>query len=125
MRQELLLICGLKTKKAKFSIPNSKRLDKPFTGYWHVPGTFLLLGETVEECLSRVAKEEIGLIINIKEPKLLWLDQELEEPRGHVVHLVYLIKVSNGDVKESKTQKFFFKPPEQLIPSHRHIFLNI
>ena len=40
---------------------HTKRDMEPFKGLWHLPGSFLLLGETVDECVGRLASEELGL----------------------------------------------------------------
>lgn len=112
-------------RNEKGQVLYKKRLDEPFQGYWHLPGSFILLGETVKQCIARVASEEVGLSANVKEPKLLWLDEDLHEPRGHVIHLVYLLHAASGDIKVSEKMKFYFEPPQKLIPSHREIFLNV
>ena len=35
----------------------TKRDVEPFAGMWRLPGSFLLKGETISECLKRIAKE--------------------------------------------------------------------
>ena len=112
-------------KNERGSVLYLKRETEPFIGKWHVPGSFLLKGEPVKDCVKRIAKEEIGLDLNGSDFKLLWSDEELNEPRGHVVHLVYSVRVYKKQVAESEKQKFFFEPPADLIPSHRKIFLNL
>ncbi|MBI5358048.1 NUDIX domain-containing protein [Candidatus Amesbacteria bacterium] len=42
----------------------TKRDVEPYKGFWHLPGSFLLKGETVVECVKRLAQEELGLEIN-------------------------------------------------------------
>ncbi len=101
------------------------RQSEPYLGYWHIPGGFLLVGEAVHECIERIAREEVGLETNGKSPRFLRLDEDLKESRGHVVHIVYSVMVNREAIKENAERKFLFKPPDKLIPSHRHIFLNV
>lgn len=92
---------------------------------WHLPGSFLLKGETVSDCIKRIAKEEINLNIIGDNFKLIQLYEDLQEPRGHIIHLVYLVRINKSQVIESEKQKFCFEPPIPMIPTHRHIFLEI
>src|SRR3989338_3635663 len=62
----------------------TKRDVEPFKGLWHLPGSFLLLGETIDGCVKRLADEELGLKVRGNVFKLLYLDEDLREPRGHV-----------------------------------------
>ena len=103
----------------------TKRDVEPYKGMWHLPGSFLLLGETVDECIKRLAEEELGLEIAGNGFKLRYLDEDLQEPRGHVVHLVYEVRVKKSEVAEIESKKFFFEPPAYMIPTHRNIFLNV
>lgn len=102
-----------------------KRETDPYIGKWHIPGSFLLKGETVRECVKRIAKDETNVELSGSDFKLLWSDEELNEPRGHVIHLVYSVRIYKKQVIETDKQKFFFEPPANLIPSHRKIFLNL
>lgn len=102
-----------------------ERQSEPFMGKWHIPGSFLLKSETIRECVKRIAKDEINLDLKGSDFKLLWSDEELNEPRGHVIHLVYSVRVYGKQVTETDKQKFFFETPADLIPSHRNIFLNL
>jgi len=102
-----------------------KRDVEPFAGMWHFPGSFLLKDETISECTKRIAKEEVGVDLNVEKSKLVQLDEDLQEPRGHVIHLVFLTKVIKSQVIESENKKFFFEPPQPMIPTHRKIFLEI
>lgn len=103
----------------------TKRDVEPFRGLWHLPGSFLLLGETVDGCVKRLAREELGLKIAGNGFKLRYLDEDLQEPRGHVVHLVYEVRVKKSQIGEGKNKRFFFEPPKGMIPTHRNIFLNV
>ena len=77
------------------------------------------------ECVKRLAKEELGLEINESNFKLRNLDEDLNEIRGHVVHLVYEVRLQKKNVIETLDKEFFFEPPKDMIPTHRRIFLNL
>ena len=79
----------------------------------------------VEECVKRIALDEAGIKLDGSDFKLLWLDEELNEPRGRVVHLVYEVKIQKKEISETENIKFFFEPPKDMIPTHRRIFLNL
>jgi len=103
----------------------TKRDVEPFKGLWHLPGSFLLVGEMIDECVKRLAKEELNVEVSGNEFKLRQLDEDLQEPRGHVVHLVYEVRVEKSVVLETESKKFFFEPPKEMIPTHRRIFLEV
>lgn len=42
----------------------TKRSIEPFWGLWHIPGGTVYFGETLEQTVQRVAKEELGLNVN-------------------------------------------------------------
>ena len=67
----------------------------------------------------------MGLKVEENGFKLRYLDEDLQEPRGHVVHLVYEVRVKKSEVAEIESKKFFFEPPADMIPTHRNIFLNV
>jgi ADP-ribose pyrophosphatase YjhB (NUDIX family) len=112
-------------QKRKWGVLYTKRDVEPYKGLWHLPGSFLLKGETVSECVVRLAKEELGLEIKESNFKLRNLDEDLNESRGHVVHLVYEVWIKKQDVVEDENKMFCFEPPKDMIPTHRKIFLNL
>lgn len=95
-----------------------KRDRPPFENYWHVPGGFLLKGETIEECSQRLSKEELG--IEIGKGKFLGIFENINgDPRGHILH--YVLKFKTRDILTS--HHFFKNLPESIIPFHKD-FLN-
>lgn len=46
-----------------------KRLNEPAKGYWYTPGGIILKGESLEDSVLRVCKEETGL--NVESIKLI------------------------------------------------------
>src|SRR3989338_1685543 len=73
----------------------TKRRQPPFAGYWHLPGSFVLNGEALLDCVNRVAKEELG--IKAKGVELAGAFDDIDgDPRGHVVDLVYRCRIESG-----------------------------
>src|SRR3989344_636169 len=92
----------------------TKRDVEPYKGLWHLPGSFILKDEAVDECVRRLADEELNLKVNGSNFKLRSLDEDLHEPRGHVIHLVYEVRIAKKEVLETPDRKFFFEPPKDM-----------
>ena len=88
-----LLIEGevCETSRGKKEILLTRRKKPPFAGSWHLPGSFVLKGESLMDCVQRVANEELGL--KVKNATLVGVFDDIDgDPRGHVVDLVYQIR---------------------------------
>lgn len=73
-------------KKGKLMLTRRKR--EPFAGSWHLPGSFVMKGETLAECAQRVARDELGT--NVKEMKSSSVWENLAgDPRGHIIDVGY------------------------------------
>lgn len=73
----------------------TKRKKPPLAGSWHMPGSFLLKGEPLADCVHRVAKEELG--VNVIDVELAGAFDDLTgDPRGHVVDVVYRCRIAQG-----------------------------
>lgn len=90
-----------------------KRDAEPFKGLWHLPGSFLLKGESLRDCASRVAVTEIG-ISEIGKFEFAGLFENIKgDPRGHLLH--YLIKATNPDAIETEGKRWFSEVPQDMI----------
>jgi len=74
----------------KESIVLIKRRNEPYKGVYALPGGFLGLHETVEECVIREAKEETGLDCRIEGSIGLFSSVD-RDPRGRTVSAAYLL----------------------------------
>lgn len=91
-----------------------KREHEPFIGDWHVPGGFLLKDEPINDCIRRLAKEELGLEINPKKTERLGLFETIgKDPRGHILHYPVRIKMSDID-----DENYFSVIPRNTISFH-------
>ena len=76
----------------------TRRNIKPYKGMWHIPGGTVLYGETLEETVKRVAKEELKLTVGIE--KLLghiyYPSEAKERGFGWTVGIAFLTYVEGG-----------------------------
>jgi ADP-ribose pyrophosphatase YjhB (NUDIX family) len=85
-----------------------KRKYEPCKGTWSLPAGFMEFDETTEETAIREAKEETNLDIEIKE--LFGVFPGFDDPRVHVVVIVYRGEIVNGEIKpgdDAEQVKFF------------------
>lgn len=85
-----------------------KRKYEPCKGAWSLPAGFMEFDETTEGTAIREAKEETNLNIVIKE--LFGIFPGFDDPRMHVVVIVYWGEIINGEMKagdDAEQVKFF------------------
>lgn len=102
----------------------TKRKIKPYKGMWHIPGGTVLYGEKVRQAVKRVAKEELGVEVEVK--KLLGY---IEYPRGEKIGwfgwpigLVFLARIKSGKLRggrQGKSIGFFKTLPKDFVPEQR------
>lgn len=104
----------------------TKRNISPFKDFWHLPGSFLLKNEQICQAQKRIAHDELGFDLhkNIKIKLRGAFDDLNGDPRGHVVDLVYELKLNNFikicSTKGTSEIKFFEKNnlPEKIGFNH-------
>lgn len=106
----------------------ARRAISPGKGSWHMPGSFILKGESIGRCVERVAKNELGLKIKLSDTKLLGAFDNLDkDPRGHVIDLVYRLtttakpKLTSGN----KELEFFSELPRNIGFNHKATLKNL
>lgn len=105
----------------------TRRNIPPFSGSWHLPGSFLLKNESIADAQRRVAKDEFGFELDEgTNLSLLGVFDDLDsDPRGHVVDLAYGLIIKDysqiKQTKETSEVKFFDrdKLPKNIGFNHR------
>ena len=85
-----------------------KRKYEPRKGMWSLPAGFMEFGETAEQTAVRESKEETNL--DIKLTDLFGVFPGFDDPRVHVVIIVYRSEIINGQIKpgdDAEEVKFF------------------
>ena len=83
-----------------------KREGEPFEGSWHLPGSFLMKGESIDECIKRILKDECGEEGNQVVVQFVGVFENLDsDPRGHLIH--YVVKVRDVGTRVIGYQKRF------------------
>ena len=108
----------------------TKRANEPFKNYWHLPGSFILKGEKLEECIIRIMKNEVGINLKNKQFEQVLINEDLcNDPRGHVIDIICRINLDNqpklkpiGDTKEIK---FFDKLPRKIGFNHKEALAKL
>jgi ADP-ribose pyrophosphatase YjhB (NUDIX family) len=102
--------------KNKLKVMLAKRAEAPFSGYWSLPGGFLLAGESLEDAAFRVLKEKTG-VKNVYLEQLYTFGKPDRDPRARVITVAYfaLIPWENLDQPESeKVANLTWSAVEQL-----------
>lgn len=108
----------------------TKRAISPLKNYWHLPGSFILKNEPIKDCILRIAKNELGIKIEDEQFEIALATEDIEkDPRGHVIDLIYKIKLATPLVLkstvESKEIRFFQKLPAKIGFNHRVVLTKL
>lgn len=107
----------------------TKRAKEPFKDYWHFPGSFLLKDEKISECISRIFKDELGVLLkNPKAVSVLVFENIKGDPRGHVIDLYYKISIESQNLKvvnDTAEIKFFKNLPAKIGFNHREVLRQL
>lgn len=115
------LVVELVIENDKGEILLLKRDKEPYKDHWHLPGGFLLKGETINDCFQRISVDELGSELNAATGKFEGLFENIDgDPRGHILHYVMSIKANDVSISNGK---YFDHLPSKIIPYQRD-FLN-
>ena len=78
-----------------------RRAGEPFKGCWALPGGFMEMDETLEECARRELKEETGLETAERFEELRSFSTVDRDPRGRTITVAFLAVVPMAEVKGS------------------------
>lgn len=94
----------------------AKRAVEPYKNFWHLPGGVVNYGESVEQAISRVMKQETGL--SVRASSLIGVYSDLKrDPRGHFVTVAFLLTHFEGELtpdEKASELAYFRNMPENL-----------
>lgn len=101
---------------------------EPYKDLWHIPGGTVLYSETIEEAVKRIARQELGI-----EVEVLNLIGYVELPSekksqgwGWTVALQMLCAIKSGEIKlDNQAREFgFFQSliPDNTVEEHKMVF---
>lgn len=85
----------------------------------HCPGSFVRYGETFEQDLCRLIKNELG--VKVKRFKDTSEKYNIVEQRRHIIGFIFLVEVDS----EPETGKWFNHIPHNLLPEHKNFIGKI
>lgn len=92
-----------KNAQNQLSVLLTKRKEEPFKGMLALPGGFIGIKESLEECVDRVLKTKLNLE-GLKTEQLYTFGNLNRDPRTRVISVAYFCLLPNQDViKESET----------------------
>lgn len=107
----------------------TKRLIPPCVGMWHIPGGTVYLDEKLEDAVSRVADNELGIQINIKNMiGIIEYIRLYEKNFGHAIGIAFLCELKSEGQKfrgsfQAEEIKTFKTIPDDTVPEQK-IFLD-
>lgn len=104
--------------QSKDGIVLSKRDISPAKGMWHIPGGTVLFGESLENAVKRIAKEETGLTIKVLK-MISFIEYSPTHALNHSIGLAFVSNILSGKLRgcyQAKEIEFFKTIPENTIP---------
>lgn len=108
----------------------TKRAIEPLSGYWHLPGGTVFMGEALFDAVKRVAKKEIGIdVFMAHQASYIEYPSHLKNGTGYPVGMVFVIDKYTGMPKaadhESSDASWFKTLPEPMhFDQDRFLIIN-
>lgn len=115
--------------KTKDGILLTYREKNGYEGLWHLPGSTVYLNEELSSTAKRVAKEELGIEIEVDEKsigKIEYLNEAETKGFGHSISIVFQCSPKSLEFtldSDTSDVKFFKKTPTKIIHEQK-IFLE-
>jgi ADP-ribose pyrophosphatase YjhB (NUDIX family) len=115
--------------KGEHGVLFSLRAIEPQKGNWHLPGGRVFKGEKIEETIARIAQEETGLSVETEKclGYMEFLDEVQDGHERHTVSMVFLVRVTGGELKpdfQSGGLEYFTEIPQPFDPIHKDFLLE-
>ena len=83
--------CGIILNRRKEILLEKHKKRTPWYGYWILPGGKLEMGESLENCVKREIKEEVGIDVKIKRLVGVFVSKESRN-----------LKIKEDEIKDAK-----------------------
>jgi len=83
--------CGIILNRRKEILLEKHKKRTPWYGYWILPGGKLEMGESLENCVKREIKEEVGIDVKIKRSVGVFVSKESRN-----------LKIKEDEIKDAK-----------------------
>lgn len=103
----------------------AKRLVPACTGMWHIPGGTVYHGERLEEAVHRIADDELGVEINIKNMiGVIEYPRICEKKSSHAIGIAFLCKLKSEEQEfrgsfQAREIKAFKTIPDNTVPEQK------
>ena len=101
--------CGIILNRRKEILLEKHKKRTPWYGYWILPGGKLEMGESLENCVKREIKEEVGIDVKIKRLVSVFVSKESRNLSLPIVLVFFLaeplceeIKIREDEIKDAK-----------------------
>lgn len=106
------------------------RTKNGYLNQWHLPGGTVYYREKATDAVHRVAKEELGIEVEIEKfhGYLEYPSEEKERGFGYTVTLVFVCKMKSNDISlDDQVEKveFFKEIPENTIVEQKELLRSI
>jgi colanic acid biosynthesis protein WcaH len=107
----------------------TQRAISPAVGQWHTPGGTVLKGEDLKQAVQRVAKEELGLSVEVGECIGVIEYKSYFDHYSQDISLAFLVKIKN--TKKIKLDRqadkfaFFSELPKNMIKDQKDFYSKI
>lgn len=120
--------CVVMTLETKARVLLIERGNEPYKGHWAIPGGFLNIDETTEQCAIRELEEETGLRID-KVHQIGAYSKVDRDPRGRTISVAYLATVeesleARGQDDAAKAKWFYIDDLPPLAFDHDEIMAD-
>ena len=118
----------VKNKKKKIIL--TRRNLPPGKGLWHIPGSYIMKDERIQDCIERIIKGELGIELSGKNARLLGVFEDMiADPRGHTIDIIYEIEIEKDlefkPTPEAQDVKFFKKLPPNIGFNHQEVLNSL
>lgn len=103
----------------------AKRAISPGENTWHLPGSFILKGESIKDCIKRILENELGFQKEFTYKVANVFEDLDKDPRGHVIDMVYRVEATSDmqvlPTLETKEAMYFKFLPEHIGFNHLEV----